>query len=69
MMKVLYFTNEYPPLVYGGAGVHIEYLSKEVSRLAKVEVRCYGDQKLNRDSLKATGYEPSAFYPNLDRGL
>jgi len=69
MMKVLYFTNEYPPLVYGGAGVHIEYLSKEVSRLAKVEVRCYGDQKLNRDSLKATGYEPSASYPNLDRGL
>ena len=68
-MKVLYFTNEYPPLVYGGAGVHIEYLSKEVARLAEVEVRCYGDQKLNKDGLAATGFESASAYPKLDRGL
>ena len=69
MMKVLYFTNEYPPLVYGGAGVHIEYLSKEVAKLAGVEVRCYGDQKMNKDGLQATGYESAAAYQNLNRGL
>ena len=26
--KVALFTNEYPPHVYGGAGVHVEYLSR-----------------------------------------
>ncbi len=69
MMKVLYITNEYPPHVYGGAGVHIEYLSKEVSHLADVEVRCYGDQKPGKGKIKTTGYESAAGYLKLDRGL
>lgn len=69
MMKVLYITNEYPPHVYGGAGVHIEYLSKEVAKLAGVEVRCYGDQKPGSGQIKTTGYESAAGYLKLDRGL
>ncbi len=69
MMKVLYITNEYPPHVYGGAGVHIEYLSKEVAKLAGVEVRCYGDQKPGNGTIKTTGYESAAGYLKLDRGL
>ncbi len=69
MMKVLYITNEYPPHVYGGAGVHIEYLSKEVARLAEVEVRCYGDQKPGKGDIKTTGYESSAGYLKLNKGL
>lgn len=44
-MKTLILTNEYPPNVYGGAGVHVEYLSRELSRLMEVEVRCFGDQQ------------------------
>ena len=68
-MKVLYITNEYPPHVYGGAGVHIEYLSKEVARLAEVEVRCYGDQKPGKGNIKTTGYESSAGYLKLNKGL
>ncbi len=68
-MKVLYITNEYPPHVYGGAGVHIEYLSKEVARLADVEVRCYGDQKPGSGKIKTTGFESAAGYLKLDRGL
>ena len=68
-MKVLYITNEYPPHVYGGAGVHIEYLSKEVAKLAGVEVRCYGDQKPGNGTIKTTGYESAAGYLKLDRGL
>jgi glycogen synthase len=42
--KVALFTNEYPPNVYGGAGVHVEYLGRALSRLVQVEVRCFGDQ-------------------------
>lgn len=43
-MKVLFLTREYPPHVYGGAGVHVEYLSEELSKLMDVEVRSFGDQ-------------------------
>jgi glycogen synthase len=43
-MKALLLTNEYPPNVYGGAGVHVEYLSRELAKLMEVEVRCFGDQ-------------------------
>jgi glycogen synthase len=68
-MKVLYLTNEYPPHVYGGAGVHIEYLSKEVAKLADVEVRCYGDQKGENSKFPVTGFEPSSAYEKLPRGL
>ena len=39
-MKALLLTNEYPPHVYGGAGVHVEFLSRELAKLIDVEVRC-----------------------------
>src|SRR3954452_14988673 len=35
-------TREYPPDVYGGAGVHIEYLARELARLTDVTVHCFG---------------------------
>ena len=44
-MKSLFLTNEYPPYIYGGAGVHVEYLVKELAKLCEVEVRCFGDQE------------------------
>lgn len=69
-MNVLYFTNEYPPHVYGGAGVHIEYLAREMAELANVEVRCYGDQKPKEGAkISATGYEPLSAYENVNKGL
>jgi glycogen synthase len=43
-MKTLFLTNEYPPYIYGGAGVHVEYLTRELAKLMEVEVRCFGDQ-------------------------
>ncbi len=44
-MKTLFLTNEYPPHTYGGAGVHVDYLSRELARLIDVEVRAFGDQQ------------------------
>ena len=59
-MKTLFLTNEYPPTIYGGAGVHVEYLSRELARLMEVEVRCYGKEhreaRIDTPSLKATGF-------------
>lgn len=54
-MRVLLLTNEYPPNVYGGAGVHIQHLSRELSRLCEVEVLCFGEQREESDSLLVEG--------------
>jgi starch synthase len=54
--KVAVFTKEYPPYVYGGAGVHVEYLCKELARLVPVEVRCFGDQDVKEGNLSVKGY-------------
>lgn len=55
-MKALFLTNEYPPHIYGGAGVHVQYLSRELSKLMPVEVRCFGDQKATSGELSARGF-------------
>ncbi|HLU50125.1 MAG TPA: glycogen synthase [Planctomycetota bacterium] len=44
MRKVLVLTREYPPHIYGGAGVHVDHLTRELSHLIDVEVRCFGEQ-------------------------
>ena len=44
-MKPVLMTREYPPEVYGGAGVHVEYLARELARIADVEVRCFGGDR------------------------
>jgi starch synthase len=55
-MRVLLLTNEYPPHVYGGAGVHVEFLSRELARLVEVDVRCFGDQRVDDGRLHVRGY-------------
>lgn len=59
-MKPLLLTNEYPPNVYGGAGIHVQYLSRELSKLCDVEVRCFGDQLVE-------GQNPEVFGTNPDK--
>ena len=41
--RVALLTREYPPDVYGGAGVHVEYLARELARLVDVTVHAWGD--------------------------
>src|SRR3954463_12694892 len=41
-MRIGLLTREYPPEVYGGAGVHVEYLARELRRLVDVDVHCWG---------------------------
>ncbi len=62
-MKVLFYTREFPPYVYGGAGVHVEYLAAELSKLMEVDVRCFGDQDEKNGNLSVTGfpYDNSVF--------
>jgi alpha-maltose-1-phosphate synthase len=56
--KVALFTNEYPPYVYGGAGMVVEFLSQELAKLVPVEVRCFGDQDVRKPNLFVKGYGP-----------
>jgi alpha-maltose-1-phosphate synthase len=41
-LSVAMLTREYPPEVYGGAGVHVEYLAAEIGRLVTLTVHCQG---------------------------
>src|SRR5271168_1170479 len=54
--KVAIFSKEYPPYVYGGAGVHVEYLSRALAKRIQVEVRCFGDQNSGDGNLVVRGY-------------
>jgi glycogen synthase len=56
MMKTLLLTNEYPPHIYGGAGVHVDYLSRELAKLMEVEVRSFGEQEKDLGNLKVRGF-------------
>jgi glycogen synthase len=56
-VKVCFLTNEYPPHIYGGAGVHVGYLSRELSKMMDVDVRCFGDQNSKMGRLRVRGYE------------
>ncbi len=59
-MKTLLLTNEFPPNIYGGAGVHVDYLSRELARSMQVEVRTFGSQRVQNGSLEATGFPVDA---------
>ncbi len=56
-MKALFLTNEYPPHVYGGAGVHVDYLSRELAKTMPVEVRCFGEQNVEQGNLRVRGFQ------------
>ena len=52
-LRVGLLTREYPPEVYGGAGVHVEYLARELDRLVDQTVHCFG-----ADRPGAVAYRP-----------
>jgi alpha-maltose-1-phosphate synthase len=56
-MKIALFSNEFPPNIYGGAGVHIDFLSQELAKLGEVEVRCFGDQNENTETMQVRGID------------
>ncbi|HEX7784814.1 MAG TPA: glycogen synthase [Methylomirabilota bacterium] len=57
-MNILLLTREYPPHVYGGAGVVVDHLSRALARRASVEVRCFGDNEQSAPNLTVHGYRP-----------
>jgi starch synthase len=69
-MKIGILTNEYPPNVYGGAGVHVEYLTRELAALDdgrhQVDVVCFGDQRDDNGRVRVRGVQPPVGLPAHD---
>jgi glycogen synthase len=69
-MRIAILTNEYPPHVYGGAGVHVEYLTRELARIDggrhTVTVLAFGDQAVRAGNLTVRGVGPPAALPAQD---
>jgi starch synthase len=57
-VRVALLTREWPPAVYGGAGVHVEHLVAALRRHAHVDVHCFGEPRPD-----ATAHQP---WPDLD---
>lgn len=64
-VSVTMMSREFPPNVYGGAGVHVDYLSSYLTDIMPVEVRCFGRRESVQNSLTVRGYDP---WPELSRG-
>jgi alpha-maltose-1-phosphate synthase len=69
-MRISLLTNEYPPNVYGGAGVHVEYLARELARLDggahQVDVFSFGEQREEKGNLRVEGISPDVQLPAQD---
>jgi alpha-maltose-1-phosphate synthase len=69
-MKALFLTNEYTPNIYGGAGIHVEYLTRELAKSIAVDVRCFGDQQTKDGNLTARGVQfDKKLFENCDPKL
>lgn len=52
-------SREFPPEVYGGAGVHVEYLARELAHLVGVDVHCFGaDRQVVGAAPAVHAYQP-----------
>ena len=62
-MKVGLITREYPPDVYGGAGVHVEYLSRELAQADRGRGALLGDAaRGRRQSARERATNPGGDY-------
>jgi len=69
-MRIAILTNEYPPHIYGGAGVHVEYLTRELTHLDNgqhtITVLAFGEQSLRDGNLTVQGVRPNFALPYQD---
>ncbi|MEO6578525.1 MAG: glycogen synthase [Candidatus Limnocylindria bacterium] len=55
-MRALILTNEFPPSIYGGAGVHVDELTRHLRTLIELDVRTFGDQTADDPGWRVHGY-------------
>ena len=57
-MKALVLTREYPPHVYGGAGVVVDQLTRALGRQMAIEIRCFDEPASPPPGVDVRGYSP-----------
>jgi starch synthase len=68
-MRALILTNEFPPHVYGGAGVHVDYLTREMRKLIEVEVRSFAGNEAQGEGWRVRSYSPAHDLSSADEKL
>ncbi len=72
-MRALLLTNEFPPNIYGGAGVHVEELTRALRPLIEVEVRTFGEQNADEPGWRVAGFPAderfNGVFKTLERDL
>ena len=68
-MRALILTNEFPPSVYGGAGVHIDELTRHLRSLIELDIRTFGTQASAGPGWRAQGYPPAHDLSDADDRL
>ena len=66
-MQIAILTNEYPPHIYGGAGVHVHFLTEELAALEgghhRLQVLCFGEQRETEAHLSVQGLKVDFTFP------
>jgi glycosyltransferase involved in cell wall biosynthesis len=57
--KVALLSWEYPPAVYGGAGIHVDYLARELAKLTELEVHCFGPDRPSEGDRTVVAHRPN----------
>ncbi len=68
-MRALILTNEFPPEIYGGAGVHVGELTRHLRELIELDVRTFGTHVEEADGWRVRGYPPTLPLDETDERL
>ena len=68
-MRALILTNEFPPAIYGGAGVHVDELTRHLRSLIELDIRTFGGQAEGATGWRVQGYSPAHDLAGADEHL
>ena len=57
-MRVALLSREFPPEIYGGAGIHVQCLAAALAPLVDLEVHCFGAERPADPSMEVFAYQP-----------
>ena len=68
-MRALILTNEFPPSIYGGAGVHVDELTRHLRPLIELDIRTFGNRSQAEPGWRVRGYQPAHDLAQVDERI
>jgi len=68
-VRALILTNEFPPEIYGGAGVHVDELTRHLRPLIELDIRTFGTRSEKAEGWRVQGYPPEHDVAHADERL